>query len=64
MRMKKFQAILNLLPESEELTKVKVATAEKIKKTRNIILKLKKYTRYIVEIYFGLSWILQTLGII
>ncbi len=42
---KKFREIINLLPPSEELTKVKVALEERAVKTKSFILKCKKIGR-------------------
>lgn len=64
MRMKKFREILDLLPPSEDLNKVKLALNEKAVKTKSFILKCKKIGRYIIEIYLIISYLLQTLGIL
>lgn len=64
MRMKKFREILDLLPPSEDLEKVKIALTKKAEKTRSFILKCKKIGRYLVEIYLIISYLLQTIGII
>ena len=64
MRMKKFREILDLLPPSEDLNKVKVALEKKAKKTKSFILKCKKIGRYLVEIYLIISYLLQTIGIL
>lgn len=62
--MKKFREILDLLPPSEDLNKVKIALNEKAEKTKSFILKCKKIGRYLVEIYLVVSYLLQTLGVI
>ena len=64
MRSKKLLAILNVLPESDELNKVKNAIAARSAKTASFILKCKKYGRYLLEIYLVISWVLQYLGIV
>ena len=63
MRSKKLLAILELLPEGEEINKVKVKLTENAMKTKNFILKAKKIGRYIVEIYLIISYLLQTFGV-
>ncbi len=62
--MKKFRDILDLLPPSEDLNKVKSALNAKAEKTKSFILKCKKIGRYIVEIYLIVSYLLQTIGIL
>ncbi len=64
MRMSKFRSILDVLPPSEDLTKVKNALNEKAEKTKSFILKCKKIGRYIIEIYLIISYLLQTLGLV
>lgn len=64
MRMKKFREILDLLPPSEDLNKVKIALNAKAEKTKSFILKCKKIGRYILELYLIVSYLLQTLGIL
>ena len=45
MRMRKFREILDLLPESEDLTKVKRKFDEQALKTKSFLLKAKKISR-------------------
>jgi len=62
--MKKFRQILELLPESEQKTKVLATLNVKAEKTKSFILKCKKIGRYLVEIYLIISYLIQTLGIV
>jgi len=62
--MKKFREIIELLPPSEELNRVKIALNEKAVKTKSFILKCKKIGRYIIELYLIASYLLQTLGLL
>lgn len=64
MRMKKFREIIDLLPPSDELARVKIALNEKAESTKSFILKCKKIGRYLLEIYLVISYLLQTLGIV
>ena len=63
MRSKILLAIMELLPEGEEINKVKIKLTENATKTKNLILKAKKWGRYIVEIYLIISYLLQTFGV-
>ena len=62
--MRKFREILDLLPESEDLTKVKRKFDEQALKTKSFLLKAKKISRYLLEIYLIISYLLQTLGFV
>ncbi|KKN56987.1 hypothetical protein LCGC14_0567090 [marine sediment metagenome] len=64
MRMKKFRQILDLLPASDDLNKVKQKFDDKAVKTKNFILKAKKIGRYLLEIYLIISYLAQTLGLV
>ncbi|KKL95478.1 hypothetical protein LCGC14_1763320 [marine sediment metagenome] len=64
MRTKKFREILDLLPQNEEVAKVKIKFDEKALKTKSFLLKCKKISRYLVEIYLIISYLLQTLGVL
>lgn len=61
MRMKKFREILALLPESDELRKVRSVLDTKAERVADIMAKIRKIAKYIAWIYFTLYWAVQTI---
>lgn len=64
MRSKKLLEILDLLPDSPETNLVKQTLQANAAKTASFILRVKKWGRYILEVYLIISWVLQYLGIL
>jgi len=61
IRNKTFNKILKLLPQNEDIKKITDKFDEKAKKTADFMAGVRKWGKYIAQIYFIIFWAVQTI---